>query len=126
MILLIELSGSEYEKQVVASEKICMITFYKENCKVCTALLPIVEKLSQEYENIIDFYKMNALLPDSKPIFKQLKLNGLPQTVFMKNGTLVDVFPGGLSEMELRSRIERFLQKKQGFFSRIKSMLNKA
>ena len=75
------ISIEEYNKAVEEKQK-CFLVFTKENCSVCGRLIPVLEKISDEYKDHpeMHYYNMEIHDPDARALFKSWQLAGVPQT----------------------------------------------
>ena len=71
------------------------MVFHKESCSVCKHLVPVAEKVSGEFEGKIKFYSLSVSDPEVLARFKEMKLLGVPQTVFIDKGEKKEALPCG-------------------------------
>ena len=118
---LIKISADEFDK-VLESKETCVMIFSKETCSVCKTLAPIAEKVSEEFKNQIKFYSLTVSDPETLLRFRDLKLLGVPQTVFFLKGEKDTALPGGLTEAILKKETKKLLNSSKGFLGKLKSM----
>lgn len=113
-------------RQVEANEA-CLVVFTKETCGVCKKLEPTMVKVANDYKDNdeLNFYVMDVKDAESKKIFKELSLVGVPQTVFIKDGQVKETLPGAISEDILRKEIDDLLHPKEGFGAKLKGLFGK-
>lgn len=114
----------EFNKAVEEKQK-CFLVFTKENCSVCARLIPILERISDEYTDHpeMHFYQMEIHEPDVRALFKHWQLAGVPQTCIINDGEFQEALPGALADNIYRDEINKLLGiKKKGFMSKLKSM----
>lgn len=73
-----------FEAEVVKSELPAIVDIWGPQCGPCLALMPSVEKLSEEYEGKIKFCKLNA--KENRRLLMSLKVMALPTILFYKGG----------------------------------------
>ena len=63
------ISIEEYNKAVEEKQK-CFLVFTKDNCSVCGRLIPVLEKISDEYKDHpeMHYYNMEIHDPDAREI----------------------------------------------------------
>jgi putative thioredoxin len=86
-----------------------LIDFWADWCAPCKVMLPILEKLANEYAGQFLLAKVNC---DEEPrIAEQFGVRSLPTIMIMKDGQPVDGFVGAQTESALRQLLEKFLPK---------------
>ena len=85
-----------------------IVDFYASWCGPCMNLLPIMEKLAEEYEGDLTIYKVNV---DKEPaLAKAFRVKGLPVLYFIPtSGQSIKRYDGLPSESDLRYIIENQL-----------------
>lgn len=84
-----------------------VVDFWADWCAPCKALLPVLEKLANEYAGAFLLAKVNAdQLPD---ITAQFGVRSLPTVVVMKDGQPVDAFQGAQPESAVRQLLDKHL-----------------
>lgn len=106
---MIEINEDSFEAEVLQEADLpVVLDFWWEKCGPCLALMPAVEKLSQEYEGKVKFGKIN--ITKSKKLTKSLKVVMVPTLMFYKGGELKDRISGGdITQKDISERIEKLL-----------------
>lgn len=86
-----------------------VIDFWAEWSVPCKSLMPILEKLAGEFAGGFLLAKVNA--DDMSMIASQFGVRSLPTVMVMKDGQPIDGFSGGLSEVQVRELLEKYLPK---------------
>jgi putative thioredoxin len=86
-----------------------LIDFWADWCAPCKSLMPILEKLANEYAGAFLLAKVNA--DEMGMISSQFGVRSLPTVVLMKDGQPIDGFAGALPEKEVRELLEKYLPK---------------
>ncbi len=97
--LLIEES---FKRPVVAD-------FWADWCGPCKSLMPILEKLANEYAGAFLLAKVNT--EEQQMISAQFGIRSLPTVMVIKDGQPVDGFMGALPEVQVREVLEKYLPK---------------
>ena len=79
-----------------------MVDFYAQWCGPCRALSPFVEKLAEEFKNVL---VCKANVEDAPVIAEKLGVQNLPCVVFFKNGEEVNRVVGN-NQAKIREIIE--------------------
>ena len=88
-------------------ERPCVIDFYATWCGPCKMVAPIWEKLAQEYDGKVDFYKVDT--DKEQKLASILKIQYLPTVFFAKNGAQPDKSVGAKDEAFFREQINKLL-----------------
>lgn len=86
-----------------------VIDFWADWCGPCKNLMPILEKLANEYAGAFLLAKVNA--DDQQMISSQFGVRSLPTVMIMKDGQPVDGFTGALPEVQVREVLAKYLPK---------------
>lgn len=102
----------ENAKQLLVDESFTrpvLIDFWADWCAPCKSLMPILEKLANEYAGAFLLAKVNA--DEMGMISSQFGVRSLPTVILMKDGQPIDGFAGALPEKEVRELLEKYLPK---------------
>lgn len=86
-----------------------VVDFWADWCGPCKSLMPILEKLANEYSG--DFLLAKVNVDEQQMIAGQFGVQSLPTVVVMQNGQPVDGFMGAQTEKEVRRILEKYLPK---------------
>ena len=104
---VIELNDSNFESEVVKSDKPVLVDFWAEWCGPCKMIAPSVEKISEEYS---DKLKVGKLDVDSNPnISSTFGIRSIPTLLIFKNGTPVDQIVGAVSKDVISSKVDNHI-----------------
>lgn len=84
-----------------------VIDFWAEWCGPCKNLMPILEKIANEYAGAFLLAKVNA--DEQNAISSQFGVRSLPTVMVMKDGQPVDGFAGALPEVKVREVLDKYL-----------------
>ncbi len=102
---IMDINDSNFEKEVIQSEKPVMVDFWAPWCGPCKAIGPVVETLAGDYDGKVKFAKCNV---DDNPITpSKYGIKAIPTLIFFKGGNVVDQITG----MVARARLEESLTK---------------
>lgn len=84
-----------------------VVDFWADWCGPCKSLMPILEKLANEYAGAFLLAKVNA--DDQNMIAAQFGVRSLPTVMIMQDGQPVDGFAGALPEVQVREVLAKYL-----------------
>ena len=86
-----------------------VVDFWASWCAPCKVLMPLLEKIANEYQGAFLLAKVNA---DQQPgIAQQLGVRSLPTVMVIQGGRPVDGFAGAKPEALVRKMLEKYLPK---------------
>ncbi|CAG9000841.1 MAG: Chaperedoxin [Candidatus Celerinatantimonas neptuna] len=86
-----------------------VVDFWADWCEPCKTLMPILEKLANEYQGNFTLARINA--DELQPLVGQFGVRSLPTVMIMKDGQPVDGFAGAQTEGAIREILEKHLPK---------------
>ncbi|CAL1519222.1 thioredoxin [Chitinophaga sp. MM2321] len=102
--MALEFTDSNFETEVLNSDKLTVIDFWAEWCGPCRAIGPVIEELSKDYAGKVNIGKVNV---DQNP---QLSVNygitSIPAILFVKGGQVVDKQVGAVPKSVLDKKIQ--------------------
>ena len=105
---IVDIAGSASFEQLVIEnsfQKPVLVDFWAEWCAPCKALMPLLAKITEEYNGELLLAKVNCDI--EQDIVARFGIRSLPTVVLFKNGQPVDGFMGALPETQLKSFIQR-------------------
>ena len=84
-----------------------MVDFWADWCEPCKQLMPLLEKLADEYAGAFLLAKINA--DEQQGIAGQLGVRSLPTVMLFKDGQPVDGFTGAQPETAIRELLQKYL-----------------
>ena len=104
---VMELSGNNWQKEVVESAVPVVVDFWAVWCGPCRMIAPTIDQLSEEYAGKIKVGKVNV--DDSQDLAAQYRINTIPQGFIFKGGQVVDRIVGAQSKNHFQAAIEKAL-----------------
>lgn len=89
---------------IINENKNVILDFYATWCGPCKMVVPILEELSEQYEDV-SFNKIDA---DENPeVTKSYGVRGLPTVIFVKNGEVARTLVGSKTKGDIESTIQQ-------------------
>ena len=104
---VIEFNDSNFDSEVLKSDKPVLVDFWAEWCGPCKMIAPSVEKISEEYS---DKLKVGKLDVDSNPnISSTFGIRSIPTLLIFKTGAPVDQIVGAVSKEVIASKVDNHI-----------------
>ncbi|MBO6849433.1 MAG: thioredoxin [Marinobacter sp.] len=85
-----------------------LVDVWAEWCAPCKQLMPLLEKLANEYDGGFLLAKVNA--DEQEQLTASLGVRSLPTIILVKDGQAVDGFNGALPESEIRKVLDKHVE----------------
>jgi len=85
-----------------------LVDVWAEWCAPCKQLMPLLEKLADEYKGAFLLAKVNA--DQQEQLIASLGVKSLPTVILVKDGQAVDGFNGALAESEIRKVLDKYVK----------------
>ncbi len=85
-----------------------LVDFWAEWCAPCKALMPVLAKITEEYQGELLLAKVNCDVEQG--VVMQLGIRSLPTVVLFRDGQPVDGFAGAQPETAIRAMLEPHVQ----------------
>jgi thioredoxin 1 len=105
--IVLSVTDQSFQKDVLSSSKPTVVDFWAEWCAPCRAIAPLVEELSKQYGDRVNFVKLN--IDDNPSIPTQFGIRGIPTLILFKNGEVVDQVVGAVPKPQLENLVKKGL-----------------
>lgn len=102
--MVVELTEKNFDSSI--SKGTVLVDFWAPWCGPCRVLGPVIDELSQEYENI-KFCKVNV--DNNQKIAAKYKIMSIPSVLIYKDGKKVDNFVGALPKDAIKKKLDKQL-----------------
>ena len=105
--MALQITDSNFQEEVLNSDKVAVVDFWAEWCGPCRIVGPIIEQLATEYEGQAVIGKVDV---DSNPeISMKYGIRNIPTILFLKNGEIVDKQVGAVPKSVLEQKLKAHL-----------------
>ena len=91
---ILKLTDSEFENQVIKSEKPILVDYWAEWCGPCKMIAPILEEVASEIGDKVSIGKLNVDENSETP--PKYGIRGIPTLMLFVNGEVVGTQVGAL------------------------------
>jgi thioredoxin 1 len=105
--LIKQFTESNFDSEVINSEKPVLIDFWAVWCGPCKLITPEIEKLAEEKQNELKVGKLNV--DENRDIAIKYGINSIPTLLLFKNGEVVKTLIGAMPKNKILSEISQFL-----------------
>lgn len=105
--MALQLTDSNFDTEVLASDKVSIVDFWAEWCGPCRVVGPFVEELANEYSGQAVIGKVNV--DDNPGISAKYGIRNIPTILFIKGGQVVDKQVGAVPKAVLEQKLKALL-----------------
>ena len=102
-----QLTDSNFEGEVINSEKPVLVDFWAVWCGPCRVIAPEIEKLAEEKSEELKIGKLNV--DDNRDTAIKYGISSIPTLLLFKNGEVVKEIIGIMSKDKILTEISQFL-----------------
>lgn len=103
--LVSDVTDSNFESEVLNSDKPVLVDFWAVWCAPCVALTPTIEALAEKYEGAARVVKMNV--DENMVVPNRYGIRGMPTLILFKNGKEEERVLGAVSMAALTRMIDK-------------------
>ena len=105
--MAVEFTDSNFETEVLKSDKLTVVDFWAEWCGPCRAIGPVIEELAKHYEGKVNIGKLNV--DNNSGVSTNFGITSIPAILFFKNGQVVDKQIGAVPKSVIEKKIQSHL-----------------
>ena len=102
-----ETTDSNFDTEVLGSEKVTLVDFWAEWCAPCRQLTPRLESVAEELNGQVNFYKLNV--DDNPATPDKYGVRGIPTLILFKEGKEEERIVGLVSKEALSDFLRKYL-----------------
>ncbi|MCK4236309.1 MAG: thioredoxin [Candidatus Krumholzibacteria bacterium] len=103
-----KITDSDFNARVIESENPAVVDFWATWCVPCRKLDETLEKMADEYNGRVSFYKVDV--NESNATTSKYYIRNIPMLLFFNGGEVVDQAVGSLSREMLEEKLNRLLE----------------
>jgi thioredoxin 1 len=100
-------NSQQFEQEVLNSVNPVFVDFWAEWCGPCRAVSPIVEELSKEYGDKVNFVKLNV--DENNELAQKYNVFSIPTLAIFKDGEVVSQKVGAATKESFKTMIDSSL-----------------
>jgi thioredoxin 1 len=109
MSKIIEVTDQNFQEEVIESDLPTEVDFWAPWCGPCKMVIPIYERLSEEYEGRFKFCMINV--DENQRTATKYQIMSIPMQMFFSDGEKVDEILGAVPEHTIRTMVEDILKR---------------
>jgi thioredoxin 1 len=108
MSKIVQITDQNFEEEVLGSDLPTEVDFWAPWCGPCQMVIPIYEKLSEEYEGRFKFCMINV--DENQRTAMKYQIRSIPMQMFFSDSERVDEILGAVPEPTIRAMVEGILK----------------
>lgn len=100
-------TDSNFEADVLGSDKPVLVDFWAEWCGPCRMIAPSVEAIAEEYQEKAGVYKMNV--DENMNVPQRFGIRGIPTLIVFKGGQEQERIVGAVSREAISKVIDKYV-----------------
>ena len=100
-----ELTGGEFPSFV--KEGLVLVDFFADWCMPCLMMAPVIEELSDKFEEKIKFGKIDV--DENQDLAQKYRVASIPNFILFKGGEVVDRFVGAMPVEDFEEKLNKHL-----------------
>ncbi len=103
----VEITDSNFEQEVLKSDKPVLVDFWAEWCGPCKIIGPVVEEIANEYDGKVKVGKVNVDFHQNAAA--KYGIRSIPTLLLFRNGEVVDQIIGAVPKPMITQKLQKVL-----------------
>ena len=103
----IEITGKNFEKEVLNSDIPILVDFWAPWCQPCLMMAPALDELSEELDGKLKIGKLDTEVPENQALAITYQIQSIPNMKLFKNGKVIKEFIGLRPKEALKEEISK-------------------
>ena len=100
---VLNFTDENFEKEVLKSDKPCLVDFYADWCGPCKMMSPIIEEIADELGEKVKVGKVNS--DENIELAQKYQIMSIPTIMIIKNGEITKTFVGVTAKDQIINEI---------------------
>ncbi|MDP8292655.1 MAG: thioredoxin [Candidatus Orphnella occulta] len=105
--MALNVTDASFKKEVLESEMPVLVDFWAEWCGPCQSVAPVVEAISNKYQDRLKVCKLN--IDEAGDTASKYDVMSIPTLAVFKSGQIIDKVVGAVSEAALEATISKHI-----------------
>jgi thioredoxin 1 len=105
--MAIEINETNFEQEVLSSDKPVLVDFWAPWCGPCKMLSPVIEEISSEYNGKAKVFKVNT--DENMSLSAKFQITSIPSLILFKNGEVFQRIVGFRPKGDIKKLIDAAL-----------------
>src|SRR5437899_6264603 len=101
---IVEFTDSNFEAEVLKSDKPVLVDFWAEWCMPCKMLTPTIEKLAKDYQGKVKVGKVDT--DSNRDTAIKYSISNIPTVILFKSGEMSQRFVGLRPEKDFKAALD--------------------
>jgi thioredoxin 1 len=101
------LTDSNFEQNVIKSDKPILVDFWAPWCGPCRFVGPILTEIANEKADVLTVGKLNV--DENRQVAESFQITGIPTMILFKGGQPVERIVGALPKTDIESALSKHL-----------------
>ncbi len=107
MSQVLNITASQFEKEVLKSSVPVLVDFWAPWCVPCQMMGPVLDEVARDFDGKAKVIKVDVDSQENIALAQQFRIMSIPNMKIFKGGAVVEDFVGMRSKSDLASGIER-------------------